>query len=341
MLDKFIARLKAQYWFYFVREKLIFHEINDIKTCLDELKLNANSGGGYKKSLSRIVKLEKLTEEPLTENIYSYQAMSDRLLNLNGGQDFGYEFSEYISHFKCGLRPLPDTLKKRIDRLIPGSKLAHDQGPQNLFSVLEAYSLPSAVWIINQSLLDAIESHGDEQHPEFKEIQRLLNEYMMSSIFSGVFSLLENQRRVFNILFPENKWDSCTAYVRPSSANLHALDTDKLLHSNILPIHIAAPIAVGFAFIRAKYLGEEHFLARVCFEDQFLKILNVKYMMKEDLWLCSNGEATRQRGEKYEKDSKFDGPKIRQAFQSAKLRTTPLLFSFPQSMHSSDEQPQS
>lgn len=267
--------------------------------------------------------------------------MSDRLLKLNGSKDFGYEFSGYVGQFKRGLRTVPNSLKNRIDCLIPGSKLAHDQGPQNLFSVLETYSLPSAVWIINQSLLDAIESYGDEQHPEFKEIQRLLNEYTMSSIFSGVFSLLESQSRAFDTLFPENKWDSCTAYVRPSSANLHELDTDKLLHSNILPIHIAAPIAIGFAFVRAKFFGEEHFLARMCFEDQFLKILNVKYMMKEDLWFCSNddnGEATCQRSEKYENDSKFDGPTIRQVFQSAKLRTTPLLFSFPQRTYSSDEQ---
>ncbi len=279
--------LKAQYWYFFVRNELISKEISEIGESLDALRRASVLSSGnaeYTKKSQRQENLRKLIIEPLLNNIYSNSDMSARLMRLNNGIEIGYEFEKYAPKFKRGARSVPKTLLDRIEKLVPGSKNAHITGPYSLFQILEARTLSEAVWSINRELLSALQTKGVCNSPDLDQAVNMLTLQSNASIFSGVLTLLQNLNDVIDIMYPDNDWDKPNVYVCPSQTPIEGLKLESLRQTKLLPIEVAAPIVISYAVVRARYFGEEHYLAKLCFEDEYLKVLNVKYMMNEELW---------------------------------------------------------
>tara|TARA_B100000700_G_scaffold196347_1_gene216119 strand:- start:392 stop:1435 length:1044 start_codon:yes stop_codon:yes gene_type:complete len=284
---KNLELLKAQYWYFFVRKELILKEIGEIDERLDALRRTrglSTRNAEFTKQLKRQKNLRKLIDEPLLNNIYSNSYMSAQLTRLKHDKEIGYEFDTYIGKFKTGKRSVPITVLDRIEKLVPGSKNAHITGPYSLFQILEARTLSEAVWSINSELLSALQTRGVCNSPDLDRAINMLALQSNASIFSGVLTLLENLNEVINIMYPCNDWDKDTVYVCPSKTPIDELKLKNLRQTKLLPIEIAAPIVISYAAVRAKYFGEEHYLAKLCFEDEYLKVLNVRYMMNEELW---------------------------------------------------------
>ena len=291
-----LGRLKAQYWYFFVREQLILQDIREIAerlNALERTRVLSSRNAEYTKQSQRQENLQKLIIEPLLNNIYSNSDMSARLMKLNNGIEIGYEFEKYAPKFKRGARSVPSRLLNRIEMLVPGSKNAHLKGPYSLFQLLEARTLSEAVWGINSELLSALKDKGDCSSPDVDRAIKMLALQSNASIFSGVLTLLQNLNEVINIICPGNDWDKPTAYVCSSKTPIDELKIESLRQTKLLPIEVTAPRVINYAVVRAKYFGEEHYLAKLCFEDEFLKVLNVRYMMNEELWYLGDDLSTR------------------------------------------------
>ncbi|WP_370167100.1 hypothetical protein [Marisediminitalea sp.] len=284
---KNLERLKAQYWYFFVRKELILKEIVEIDKSLHaqgRMSVLSSRNAEFTKQSRRLENLRKLIDDPLLNNIYSYSDMAAQLNRLSNNIGAGYQFDTYLGKFKVGERPVPETLLDRIEKLVSGSKNANITGPYSLFQILETRTLSEAVWSIHSELLSVLQNKGVCDSPDLDRAVKMLDLQSNASIFSGVLTMLENLNKVINIMYPCNGWDKCTAYVCPSNTPTDELKLENLRQPKLLPIEVAAPIVISYAVVRARYFGEEHYLAKLCFEDEYLKVLNVKYMMNEELW---------------------------------------------------------
>lgn len=325
---KNLERLKAQYWYFFVRKELILREIVEIGESLDAQGLTSvlsSRKAEYTKQSQRLENLRKLIIEPLLNNVYPNTAMSAQLMRLSNDIGTGYELDTYLRKFKAGERSVPKTLLDRIDKFVPGSKNAHITGPYSIFQILEARTLSEAVWGINSELLSALQDKEDCNSPDLDRATKMLTLQSNSSIFSGVLTMLENLNKVINIMYPCNDWDKCTAYVCPSNTPIDELKLENLRQPKLLPIEVAAPIVISYAVVRAKYFGEEHYLAKLCFEDEYLKVLNVRYMMNEELWYRGDDLTTRYMPDEDSRTAKelkgLNALQTMATFQSAHFRT--------------------
>ena len=96
-----------------------------------------------------------------------------------------------------------------------------------------------------------------------------------------------------------------------------------------------APIAIGYGFFRARFFNEIHYLSKVCYEEQYLTLLNKKFIMNEAFWLfesynskLSNAEYLHFKESERKKvnANRIEQSPIKNIFCEAHSLTKPLFF---------------
>ena len=130
-----LGSLRTQYWFWFVRDKLI------------ELELRESRNNKRKENLKRQKENATLT------HIYSDKKMAVKLQKLSPYSNFEKEFTNNGKKYRKGERVAHSTLVKLIDQVIPGSMRAYEEGPQKLFLMIESDSMLQIVYEMATQLL--------------------------------------------------------------------------------------------------------------------------------------------------------------------------------------------
>lgn len=266
---KILSQLRAQYWFWYVRNELI----------LNELKNEPNQENAEK--------LQKLLEEPTLEDIFGKDSISQQIFSISGDVQLSAIFSEDSDKFRVGIRPSTETTPKWVDRYIPGSLSAFIEGPSGLFEIIEANSVPEAIFIIARHLSNVLKEdyelvQGDN---ELERLTASLSERLQFEMFGGAFKLLCTVDEIINYIFPNNEWGKFVPVLQVDKCSPQKLEQTDLFQSKFLKLEVMAPIAIGYGFFRARFFNEIHYLSKVCYGEQYLTLLNKKFIMNEAFWL--------------------------------------------------------
>tara|TARA_Y100000310_G_scaffold1238_1_gene1720 strand:- start:387 stop:698 length:312 start_codon:yes stop_codon:yes gene_type:complete len=82
----------------------------------------------------------------------------------------------------------------------------------------------------------------------------------------------------------------------------------------------AVPIAIGFGFIKAKFYDDIKCLYSVCYQEQYLTLLNMLFLIKEDSWKFNSIKKKKRSKLSKGEDS------IQKLFVSAYRLTSPVPF---------------
>lgn len=266
---KILKQLRAQYWFWYVRNELI---LNKLKSELDQ---------GHK------AELQKLLAEPTLEDIFGKESIADQIFSISGDEQLRTTFLDDSDKFRVGSRPSLEMTPKLVERYIPGSLSAFREGPSGLLEIIEASSLVEAVFVIARHLLRVLEE-GCDLYLGDRELERLtksLSERVQLGMFGGAFKLLNIIEEIINYIFPNNEWDKFVPVLQVIKTSPQQLEPMHLFQTKSLKLEVMAPIAVGYGFIRARFFDEIHYLSKVCYQEQFLTFLNKKFIMNEAFWL--------------------------------------------------------
>ncbi len=302
---RILGELRAQYWYWFVRNGLI------------NIELETAPAG------KRAIKLELLKCDSTITHTYGDEKMGIELARLTGDQSLDKEFRNNGKNYRRGSRLVPDYLTKVLDKVIPGSLSAYQEGPCKLFLILESSNLVETMSVLARALLNMLESNRDivQNDSVLAKLTDDLSNRCMLSIFGGSIKLLKVIEDIFEHLFPDNNWDEFTSVINMDNEQF---DIDNLRHPKVIELELVVPIVIGFAFFRASYFDEIHYLSKVCYQEKYLKLLNHKFLMKEELW-CFNTDA----GKKIDSSRlNYNDSNIKGLFEQAKEMTTPASLSF-------------
>jgi hypothetical protein len=322
---KILFELKTQYWYWFVRDKLIANELENIAQNNGALTFKVTLSG-KKSTITRLkkrtAKLKELVAKPTQKGIYSRAIIANWILELSGNEEAANNFSEDGDKYKNGSRPAPKELVEKLDQIFPGSLLAYEEGPCGLFLILEARTLIEAMLIIARELLKVLKAYRAplKNDSTLNELTNLLSSRINLNIFGGAIKLLKTIEDTVDYLFPENHWDKFVSTIAIKHINLESLDQKCLLQPKYICLESVVPIVIGFAFFRARFFDEVHYLAKVCYEEQYLKLLNKEFLMKEEFW---------QFNQHYTIDMTsidYDESNIKSIFQGAFTLANPVLF---------------
>jgi len=279
-----LDELKTQYWYWFIRDKLI------------EIKLNE------KLTSKERTKLEKLQNKPLLVRLYSDAEVGkdlDRVGKVTNGS-FLHEFANnrHGSKYRSGTRVPNENWITSAETIIPGSALAYQQGPNRLFSIIEAKDLPEATILLAKELRHILArniENLEEQHELYILFEKLTLS-LMGSMFS-TFSVLTAVDEIINHLFPGNDWGKPKTYIEPVNIEVKDLNLNHLRQPRCLNLEILAVIVIGYGFIRSRFFFETHYLSKVCYEEGFLKAIQARYLMSEKRWSFNKRKVTGQKNE--------------------------------------------
>ncbi|MDC3212454.1 hypothetical protein NQU47_07700 [Pseudoalteromonas distincta] len=263
---KALGKLKTQYWFWFVREHLI--EL--------ELKKRLDS--------KRLEKLNRLKENPTLNNIYTMTDLGDELRKLLPYSNLDSNFADSGSKYKNGSRVLPKDQMELVELAVPGSQLAYQNGPKGLFSVLEAKSLSFAISIVAKELFEVLKSLNEESISDDLSFKFLLLR-LKQSMFDDTVELIAVIDEIIEYLFPMNKWNEPFSVIINGIVNVGDLEPENLLQPKLFELKAIAPLVIGYAFCKAKYFGEIHYLSKVCYKERYLVFINKVFLIKEKFWV--------------------------------------------------------
>ncbi|MDI4653815.1 MULTISPECIES: hypothetical protein [Pseudoalteromonas] len=260
---------RAQYWYWFVRDRLISLE----------LESNVDS--------KKVKRFNQLIKAPLTTRIYSDAAIGKKLSELDPYSNFDSEFNNNGKDYRTGNRGLPQHLWKRVNNVIPNSAQAFTDGPAGLFLIFEAKNLTESACLIAKVLLTVLEAEQEvfKDDSQLLGLKKLLSNRVQFGIFGGTIKLLNTIEDIINYLYPTNDWDKFVPVVSSVDSSQDEFDPDKLLKPKYFELVAIAPIVIGFGFFRAKFFDEVHYLSKVCYQEQYLKLLHNKFLIKEEHWL--------------------------------------------------------
>lgn len=263
---KILGSLRTQYWYWFIRDYLIDLEL---KEPLDS---------------KRKERLVRQNENAIITSIYSKEKMGNELRVLSPYLNLDRVFTNYGDQYRYGTRAVNETNIKLVEQAVPGSRLAHQNGPSGLFSVLEAQSLSIATTIVAKELLELLKSKKDElisESSSFKLLFLRLNQCMFDDT-DGLISVIDE---IIEYLFPMNKWNEHFSVRINGKVNVGDLEPESLLQSNFFELKTITPIVIGYAFCKAKYFGEIHYLSKVCYKEQYLAFINKVFLIDENSWV--------------------------------------------------------
>lgn len=279
-----LDELRTQYWFWFLRDKLIGIKLSD--------KLTSKGRA----------KLEKLRDKTLLVSQYSDADVGrdlDKIGKVTNGSFF-HEFANnrHGSKYRNGTRIPNKNWVTSADAIIPGSALAYQEGPHKLFSILEANDLAEATIIIARELRHIIANNVEnfQQQPELYSLFDKLTLSLFGTVFSS-YNILMTVNELIDYLFPQNDWCEPKVYIETVNSKTEDLNLNLLRQPRYLNLEILAPVVIAYAFIRSRFFLESHYLAKVCYEDGFLKVLEARYLMKEKKWSFSKKKVLGEKNE--------------------------------------------
>ena len=317
---KILKQFRAQYWFWYVRNELI---LNKLKSELDQ---------------EDKAELQKLLIDPTLEDIFGKESISDQIFSISGDEQLRSKFLDDSDKFRVGSRPSTEATPKWLDRYIPGSLSAFIEGPSGLFEIIEANSLVEAVFVIARHLLRVLKEDCDLYlgDSELERLTKSLSEHVQLGMFGGAFKLLNIIEEIINYIFPNNELDKFVSALQVVKTSPQQLEPKHLFQTKFLKLEVMAPIAVGYGFFRARFFDEIHYLSKVCYQEQFLTLLNKKFIMNEAFWLFESYDNELSSAEylhfKESERKKVNANRIEQApikniFCKAHFLTEPVLFS--------------
>lgn len=295
-MDKFLNELRAQYWYWFIRDRLIDIDLERLSKKIERVRSNSEK----LQLINRKKKLIKLKENPTTTDIYTSADMEMELDRLSAPSQLSKEFAKPGDKYKIGARGVPPELLEEVEGLLPGSTFAHEKGPSGLFIILEAETLLTATKLLVHEFLVAIQPTYEtwNEDSSFKSfIDKLAIGNSMASIDiskqlslfeTAIIHLFPNQLKAsdIQILSRIQRGEVSSGEFEP--AYLSWLQSNKFDDLHHQPIYIElkaiAPIILASAFIKSRFLGDEHMLPRICFHRRYLSILFKHYTMQEEFW---------------------------------------------------------
>ena len=263
---KILGSLRTQFWYWFIRDYLI------------DLELKERLDSKRKENLNR------LNENATLLYIFSSKTMGKKLYKLSSDSSLDKEFSDNGDKYRRATRVVNENNVKIFDQVIPGSQLAHQNGPNGLFSVLEAQSLSIAITIVAKELLELLKSKKEElisESSSFKFLFLRLNQCMFADT-DGLISVIDE---IIDYLFTMNKWNEPFSIRINVKVNAADLEPENLRQSNFFELKTITPIVIGYAFCKAKYFGEIHYLSKVCYKEQYLAFINKVFLIDENSWV--------------------------------------------------------
>ncbi|CCQ11227.1 hypothetical protein PALB_21040 [Pseudoalteromonas luteoviolacea B = ATCC 29581] len=269
-----LDQLRTQYWYWFIRDKLIGIKLNEKLTSKERTKL------------------ENLRDKPLLVGQYSDAKVGkdlDRIGKVTNGSFFN-EFANngHGSKYRSGTRVPNEHWITSAETIIPGSALAYLQGPIRLFSIIEAKDLPEATIVLAKELRHILASNLENLEKQCK-LYILFEKLTLSLVGSmySTFSVLNAVDEIINHLFPRNDWGKPKTYIEPIKIEAKDLNLNHLRQPRHLDLETLAVVVIGYAFIRARFFFETHYLSKVCYEEGFLKVIQARYLMSEKSWSFS------------------------------------------------------
>ncbi|MBE0419055.1 MAG: hypothetical protein ACTJH9_13815 [Pseudoalteromonas sp.] len=265
---KILGSIRTQYWYWFIRDCLIK---NELKECTDS------------KRKERLVRQNK--NAALT-SIYSSVKMGNELKVLSPYLNLDSEFTNNGNQYRYGTRVVQENTIKLVEQAVPGSQLAHQNGPSGLFTVLEAQSLVSSSNIIAKELLKVLKSKEEllSNDKELARFEEILSSRVRLNIFGGTIKLLNTLEDIIEFLFPLNEWSKFISVVITNKVEVNDIEAENLLNPKYFDLKTIFPIVISFAFIKAKYFDEIHYLSKVCYQERYLTFLNKSFLINEKLW---------------------------------------------------------
>ncbi|RHW76462.1 hypothetical protein [Colwellia sp. RSH04] len=320
-----LSFIRSQYWFWFVRNAIIDYELQDIANNKARQVMKVVMKGSYKNDLQlerRKNKLLKLLDNPIHKNLYSRALMAEWIFEISNSEEVANIIANDGDKFKNADEPVPGSLVDNVEKIIPGSRLAYDSGPSGLFEILEAQTLLESLFILARQLLDILESNFDSLNKDEKliELKKMLASRIQLGIFGGTIKLLRSVEDVFDYIFPNNEWEHFAPSVSKFENGTEGFNRNNFRQPMFISLDSIVPVLIGFAFFRARFFDEVHYLAKVCYEEGFLKVLYDRFLISENNWsfdrdkrvtleMINNGE-----------------PVICNLFLRAKFMAEPMLF---------------
>lgn len=263
-----LGSIRTQYWYWFIRDYLIR---NELKERIDS------------KRKERLVRQNK--NAALT-SIYSSVKMGNELKVLSPYLNLDSEFKNNGDKYRYGTRVVQENNIKLVEQVVPGSLLAHQNGPSGLFTVLEAQSLVSSSNIIAKELLKVLKSKEEllSNDKELARFEEILSSRVRLNIFGGTIKLLNTLEDIIEFLFPLNEWSKFISVVITNKVEVNDIEAENLLNPKYFDLKTIFPIVISFAFIKAKYFDEIHYLSKVCYQERYLTFLNKSFLINEKLW---------------------------------------------------------
>ncbi|CAM2790817.1 hypothetical protein [Pseudoalteromonas distincta] len=305
-MHKIFGKLRTQYWYWFVRDQLIGLELEE--------RINSN----------KREKFNQLKKNPTLRYIYSSNKMGQKLRKLSPLSNFDSEFLSNGNKYKNGTRVAPEQLVKRIDQVIPGSMLAYEEGPKKLFLIIETKNILEIVYELATQLLIICKSNDKvllRDKVLFSLVNSLSNEVNLS-VFAGAVRMFKAMDDIINHLFPDNKWDQFISVIYIEKIELHELETKHFYQPKYFELKELAPVLIGYGFFMAKYFSQGYSLARVCYEERYLSLLNKAFLIKEDFWRLETKKKVKLSKSELE---------IQDLFQGANYMGAPKFFAGPNS----------
>lgn len=294
VMDKFLGELKSQYWYWFLRDKLIKMELDEIDSGI-ETHLEEKEDPEDKRN-----RLLEQIAAPTAPRLYKSPDMEKKLHKIRGQRNIDINLAKRGDKYKNGLRLVPYNVRAQIDMLVPGTSEAFENGPMGLFKIIQAESFSDAVELLIREFLGCISKSQDEwkDDKEFVEqAEKLVAIVHMYSFDAGM--ALHTLETAMDKLFKNRLTDAdikilnavVSGEIRKDQLDpiyLQLLQTssfDEYYHEpSYMNLNEVAPIFVSLAFLKARYLNDALLLTRACFHRKYLKVMQRSFLMSDVLW---------------------------------------------------------
>ena len=85
---------------------------------------------------------------------------------------------------------------------------------------------------------------------------------------------------IINYLFRNNEWKKFVSVIYLEKRE----SEDTFFQPKYFGLKELAPIIIGYGFFMAKYFDQVYSLAKVCYEERYLSLLNKNFLISKELW---------------------------------------------------------
>lgn len=293
-MDNFLNELRTQYWYWFVRSKLMVDELQEIEKKLER----ASSRNRVELEKKREI-IKQQIQTPKKVELYTRKYVEARLTGLqNKVRSSIYPLVMY-DKYRNGTKKVSKNLVPAVDELIPGSANAYEEGPAKMFRIMESETFPNAIILLIREFLRFIFKSEREWSHDQELVSSIEKLVFFTEMYGPDVGQAASTLELTLDMLCENRIDSSDREILDlSERGLIRVDQLDPFYRNILirkkddlfqePSYISlrefAVIYVSLSFLKAKFLGETLILSRCCFKRRYLKVMEEELLMSEVLW---------------------------------------------------------